>query len=279
MEAFEYKIAIKHIIDGLLRKKKGQNSRGVFFFLGAGFSMKLPGEINGIGNAKDIAIELAEKVGIEGEENLLRVAEYIEVIRDKRELINLVKEHIDNHYCIKDSHKMMCEIIKILNEPQELIYTTNYDTFIEDHFIKEYDNQLKSWHYNDSFSLDKTLYKIHGCIKSESHIVLTSEDYYKIKSNESLIKRLFTVFRENTCVFIGFSLEDQYLVDMLFSIRASNEDFGQQKHYIVIPEGGINKFRAKYLKEKFNIEHLTVGRDEFLLEILTELKKKVMMRE
>ncbi|MBP2113390.1 SIR2 family NAD-dependent protein deacylase [Paenibacillus silagei] len=279
MDELEMKLAVRHIVDGLLRKMKGFNSGGVFFFLGAGFSMRLPGEQLGVGSAKVIAKELAEQVGLEDEDNLLRLSEYIEVVRDKKALIGMVKEHIDNNYCIKESHKMMSEILKVMNEPRELLFSANYDTFIEDYYFSTYNKHIQTWHYNDEFSNDKTLYKIHGCINSESNIVLTSEDFYKVRTHDALMKRLFSIMRENTCVFIGFSLEDQDLLDLLFSIRALNENIGQQKHYIVIPDGGMNKYRLKYLKEKFNIEHIALGRDEILQRVLEDLKKKVMMRE
>jgi hypothetical protein len=79
MDDHEYRVAINHIVEGLIRKKKGNNSRGVFFFLGAGFSMRLPGEQEGVGSAKVIAQEMAEKVGLSGEDNLLRLSEFVEV--------------------------------------------------------------------------------------------------------------------------------------------------------------------------------------------------------
>lgn len=277
MKTSQIKLVINHIVEGLLKKKKGINSDSVVFFLGAGFSMKLPGETKGLGNGREVSLHLSNKLLETNEENLQRVSEYIEVVFNRRSLVSEVRDYVKLNYDSKDSHKYLAEIVSLLNTPTELVFSTNYDTYLEDEYKLLSGNDLSYWFFDNDISMNKTLYKIHGCINSESQIVLTSEDYYKVKSNKPLMARLYNLLRENTCVFIGFSMEDQDLLDLLFSIRADNDGFGEQKHYLVIPDGGINEWRATYLNKKFNIDHIPLGRDEFLKETLEVLKKKVMM--
>lgn len=281
MKTNQINLVVNNIVEGLLKKKKGINSDAVVFFLGAGFSMKLPGESGGIGNGREVAIHLSNKLLGTQEEDLQRAAEYIEVVLNRRRLVSEVREYLKANYESKDSHRYLAEIISLLNQPTELVYSTNYDTYLEDEYRTLCNNgkDLSYWFFDNDISMNKTLYKIHGCINSESQIVLTSEDYYKVKSNKPLMSRLYNLLRENTCVFIGFSMEDQDLLDLLFSIRADKDDFGDQKHYLVVPENGINEWRATYLNKKFNIDHIPLGRDEFLSGILDVLKKKVTMSD
>nr|WP_232463360.1 SIR2 family protein [Tumebacillus avium] len=111
----------------------------------------------------------------------------------------------------------------------------------------------------------------------ESEMVLTSEDFYNVTTEENLMKDLYSVLRNNTCVFIGFGMEDRDLLDLLFNIRAKNQNFGAMKHYLVIPEGRIDKERVKYLNKKFGIEQIALDRDDFLERLIEEFKKKVAM--
>ena len=271
---------MNRLAENLLKKKKGATSDSVIFFLGAGFSMKLPGETKGLGNGKEVSSYLSSKfLGGLVEENLQRASEYIEVLHSRRSLVNEVKDYFNANYEIKDSHRYLSEIIKLLNKPSELIFTTNYDTFLEDHYRSEYSDQLDCWSFGNALSSNRTMYKIHGCINTESDIILTMEDYYRVKLSKPLMNNLYKLLRENTCVFIGFSMEDQDLLDLLFSIRADNDSFGEQKHYLVIPEGLMNEHRLAYLNKIFNIDHIPLGRDDFLKEILECLKKKVMMND
>ncbi|MCU4796626.1 SIR2 family protein [Bacillus cereus] len=272
----EYNLYIRQIVQGLLAKKRRNDGKGVVFFLGAGFSHRNGLEKSaGLGSGEELASVLGEELEEENEKNLQRVAEYYESMIGKADLIQQVKSYIKDLQKTQESHQLLSELIHLIGEPSEFIFTVNYDTLLESYYKQKYEKDLEVWRFGDAYNNSKQIYKLHGCITAESNLILTSEDYYKVKSNEILMKKLFSVFRENTCVFIGFKMEDNDFIDLLFNIRANNNNLGDIKHYLILPDGGIHPMRARYLKDKFNIEHLPMKGAEFLLKVMEEFKKKV----
>ncbi|KMV01237.1 hypothetical protein ACS72_00295 [Acinetobacter sp. VT 511] len=69
-------------------------------------------------------------------------------------------------------------------------------------------------------------------------------------------------------------MEDQDLIDILFNIRKLNDDNTFLKHYLVIPEEGLNEWRIEYLSKKINIQHIALKSSVFLEELVDEFKKK-----
>lgn len=270
---------IRQIAESLLKMKHRTNESGIVFFLGAGFSMRSKEPpTSGLGSGAELAGVLGEDLEIKDEKNLQRVSEYYEVTFGKASLIDAIKKYIKNEQKPQLSHAALVDLIEFVEQPREFVFTVNYDTLLEDCYRDIHKKSLEVWKFGDDYNNNKHIYKIHGCISAESNLVVTSEDYYNVKSHEVLMKKLFSILRENTCVFIGFSMEDQDLVDLLFNIRANHSNLGK-KHYLVVPETGVNSMRAKYLRDKFNIEHLPMKGDEFLEAVKEELKKKVKTKE
>ena len=91
---------------------------------------------------------------------------------------------------------MLSELIHLIGEPSEFIFTVNYDTLLESYYKQKYEKDLEVWRFGDAYNNSKQIYKLHGCITAESNLILTSEDYYKVKSNEILMKKLFSVLEK-----------------------------------------------------------------------------------
>jgi hypothetical protein len=100
------------------------------------------------------------------------------------------------------------------------IITTNWDNFAETLFpdFKTYVGQqefLSSFTYNIG-----EIFKIHGCISNPSSIVLTEEDYEDFnRRNACLAAKLLTIFIEHPVIFIGYSVSDSNIQELLTSIN------------------------------------------------------------
>jgi len=103
------------------------------------------------------------------------------------------------------------------------IITTNWDTLIEDIFLNEkmstYIGQ-KELLFSNNFEVNE-IYKIHGCTTEPDSLVLTSDDYKEFNSkNAYLAAKLLTIFIENPVIFIGYSLSDPNIIQILESITS-----------------------------------------------------------
>lgn len=99
------------------------------------------------------------------------------------------------------------------------IITTNWDTFLSE-ILPEFEvfvgqNQLM---FSDHASIGD-IFKIHGCITKPESIIVTEEDYQHYhKKNQYLAAKLFTIFAEHPIVFLGYSISDKNIIEILSSI-------------------------------------------------------------
>ncbi|ELC8350695.1 SIR2 family protein [Clostridium perfringens] len=101
------------------------------------------------------------------------------------------------------------------------IITTNYDCLIE--------RILKDYKYNTVIGQEELIfspitgvseiYKIHGCCTSPNSIVINESDYEKFNErNAYLVAKLLTIFLEHPIIFIGYSISDVNIREILTSI-------------------------------------------------------------
>lgn len=99
------------------------------------------------------------------------------------------------------------------------IITTNYDQFLESIF-KDYSVFIgqEELIFSDIFQIGE-LYKIHGCASKPESIVITQQDYEKFqKTSAYLIAKILTIFLEYPIIFMGYSIQDQNILNILESI-------------------------------------------------------------
>lgn len=95
------------------------------------------------------------------------------------------------------------------------IITTNYDCLLEDIF--EFNplignNILLSNPYG-------SIYKIHGCVKDVSKMIITAEDYQKFDEQYELIRaQMLSMFIHNPIIFIGYGIGDENIQKVLRTI-------------------------------------------------------------
>lgn len=99
------------------------------------------------------------------------------------------------------------------------IITTNWDDTAERLFPKftTYVGQ-EQLIFSSTYSVGE-IYKIHGCYKNPQSLILTENDYdgFSMK-NAYLAAKLITIFIEHPIVFLGYSISDSNIQDILKSI-------------------------------------------------------------
>jgi len=101
------------------------------------------------------------------------------------------------------------------------IITTNWDGFLEEVFpdYTVYIGQEQLLFSNPQQIGE--IYKIHGCASVPSTMVLTSDDYQMFNDrNAYLAAKLITIFVEHLIVFIGYSLADRNIANLLRAIAS-----------------------------------------------------------
>lgn len=99
------------------------------------------------------------------------------------------------------------------------IVTTNWDDTAERMFPKftPYIGQQELI-FAPTFSIGE-IYKIHGCLRNPSSMVLTESDYKDYnEKNAYLAAKLITIFIEHPIVFMGYSISDLNIMDLLRSL-------------------------------------------------------------
>jgi len=110
---------------------------------------------------------------------------------------------------------------KLAKAKVHAIITTNYDDLLEElfpdfrSFVGQQDVIFASPQYVGE------IYKIHGSVSVPSSLVLTGEDYkvYRRK-NPYLIAKMMTLFVEHPVLFLGYSLRDPHIQELLSTLVA-----------------------------------------------------------
>lgn len=100
------------------------------------------------------------------------------------------------------------------------IITTNWDDFIERQIFPDFKTYIgqEELIFSNLSNIGE-IYKIHGSLDCPDSLVLTEEDYINYQSKNSyLASKLLTIFIENPIIFIGYSLSDKNIQDILMQI-------------------------------------------------------------
>ncbi len=107
------------------------------------------------------------------------------------------------------------------------IITTNYDSIISEIF-PEYETVIGEKILRQSHSSIGELYKIHGCITQPETIVINTNDYDIFrKKKKYLSAKLLTYFIEHPLLFIGYSINDSNIREILSDIDEILSDNGE----------------------------------------------------
>ena len=252
-------------------------------FVGAGVSMnsKLP-------SWNELIRDYAEKLGMIKEDeyrsfNAEETLDIPEIYYDKFGKIKyyeiLEKRFSDRKYLPNSIHKSLKKM------DLNYIITTNYDKLIEEEFknkniydIITKDNELP---YSKT---NKAIIKMHGDLKNRN-VVLKKSDYDNYEKNFPLISTFIKgLFTSNTILFIGYSLNDVNVKDIMSWINEILKDDFRKVYLIDFQENNIlleEKYKKNKLVNRISLD-IVNNREETLntfLEKLIEKKDKILKDE
>lgn len=193
----------------------------VTLFIGSGFSLKA-----GAPSVSELISKLIEdgelKYNTETEELSIRnvASDFVEK-EGRHELMRCLVKHFSFTPTETSDHKMLASIPHF-----RTIFTTNYDSLIEDAYPKGQCVVLTSSQgCSNADCASVNVYKIHGDLTTLSNtdsIIITNEDYkdyFHKESLKALWEDLKYEFRHSYVVFIGYSLADDNILDIIKNVR------------------------------------------------------------
>lgn len=216
-----------------------------FLFIGSGFSRRYLGLDDWAGILKNFCVDIKpyEYYLSKADGNLAKVAELMsddfcecwwtndKYSEDREEYKDFAVTHtsalktaiasyikkLSCQECIDESYVEEIEALSKLDV--DGIITTNWDQYLEKIFpsYKVYIGQRELF-FSNPLSIGE-IYKIHGCCSNPNSMILTDSDYRDFNSkNAYLAAKLITIFVEHPIVFIGYSIRDENIQNILTSI-------------------------------------------------------------
>lgn len=131
-----------------------------------------------------------------------------------------IAEYLQNIMSPNASYENEETLLKeVLSNNISGIITTNYDTYIEDMMpdFKTYISQ-KDLLFSSLQELGE-IYKIHGSVSNPNTIVINQDDYIKFnEQSKYLAAKLLTIFVEYPIIFMGYSLSDSNIKQIISDI-------------------------------------------------------------
>lgn len=159
------------------------------------------------------------------------------------------------------------------------IFTTNYDTLIEDAYPRSERIVVTSNEgcaYTDEHKTK--IYKIHGDITTlndSASIIITDSDYkgyFKNRHFNLIWEELKQAFIKKHVVFVGYSLEDDNILDIIKTVRKS---IGKSMKNMFLISPKISDAKVGQL-EKNDVAYIKATAEEVLGNILRKLKENII---
>jgi hypothetical protein len=190
--------------------------------------------------------------------------------------------------CITEVPDLQKELETLQNATIDGIITTNWDLLLEN-FFPDY----KKFIGQEELLFSSTqevgeIYKIHGCCTSPNSLIVTANDYESYHTrNPYLAAKLLTIFVEHPIFFLGYSLSDPNVSQILASIAScltsTNIDQLRDRLIFVHWEPDRTGFQindTNIITERFNIPVKVISSAQFtpIYEALCEVPRKFPAR-
>lgn len=185
-----------------------------------------------------------------------------------------------SHENINSDHQKELEVLKKANI--DGVITTNWDCLIEQLFPK-----FTSFVGQDGLIAGRShgiaeIYKIHGCSTQPNSLVLTTGDYEEYRrKNPYLSSKLLTIFIERPVIFLGYSLTDPHIADILEDIIScfpeKSLDFLRDKLIFVDWKQELDSptITDSVIHKRIPVKLITASSFLELFEVLAETKKRI----
>ncbi|NVM98523.1 SIR2 family protein [Arthrobacter sp. SDTb3-6] len=243
-----------------------QPSRTTLLF-GAGASMT-----SGAPSGAALANVLANRLGRAQGDDLAEIAQIFENKRGRAELIKIVRESLAGL-------KPTAGLLTLPNFNWLSIYSTNFDTLIEDSY-RAAGRNLDVYRSNFDVSKPRTtttpLYKIHGCVTQDSsgghysRMLITESDYDDFdKYRQTLFNALTADMFTADTVIVGQSLNDRHLKELVKKVVGLRSEGVQGRVFLMVHT--YDEDRAG-LFTRLGVEVISGDLEDLLLALMTEGK-------
>lgn len=271
--------------------KEIQNNSAALF-LGAGFSKSA-----GYVDWKELIRGIAEDLGLEvdKEHDLVALAQYCYNKNGNRSIINdTIFNEFNKEKSFGDNHRIIARL------PISTIWTTNYDSLIEDALnaakrvvdVKSRDSQLALTRAHR----DAIVYKMHGDKNNPDEAVLIKDDYEKYyRAHANFITALSGDLISKTFLFIGFSFTDPNIDYILSRVRIEYDSKNIRQHYAIMrkikksdykkTDGSFDEAAYEYNNRKhdffiedlkrYNIKAVLINEYSEITDILNEISRRI----
>ena len=242
-------------------------------FLGAGFS-----KIAGCYDWNSVLEEMLDHEVIRRKVN-------IEDIKSQKlsndELIDFCKEEFKRHgrenvywgilrrIIHKDPEKYKSQYLPLLSKLKEIrpfstIITTNIDNCLEESGMFDPERIFYEPNDFDTANLNPhAIFHIHGYIEKFKEAVLTRDSYIQRYRNTRFQDFLKEIFTQNTFLFLGYSLRDTELKDIIRQID------NKRKHFALVPEEDkYTPSEIAVFSELYKIKIIIYGQRKYFIKVL-----------
>lgn len=184
-------------------------------------------------------------------------------------LMRILREAFDFVPTCMDDHNLLAKIPHFRR-----IFTTNYDTLLEDSYSRNdvcvVRNDADCAYMNKPF----TIVKVHGDFTDPDSVVITSDDYkqfFTANKNPIMWELVKTEFATKNILFIGYSLEDNNILDIIQKVSDA-QGSNQNEMFLIAP--GISPEKQAKLKE-LKVHYFNAVANVFLTQLIEELKEHI----
>lgn len=131
-----------------------------------------------------------------------------------------VASYIMANCSVVEKYKSEIEMLSALSVKNIAgVITTNYDTFIEQHFQKYTKFVGQKQLIFSAIQGVAEIFKIHGSVEFPESLVINEQDYLDFERNSAyLAAKLMTIFMEYPIIFMGYSISDSNIQKIIRSI-------------------------------------------------------------
>ena len=242
----------------------------VTLFIGSGFSLKAGGPKSSVLVESILShMKEDEKNGLLGHQLDYVAGEY-EQLYGRDCLLEIIEKEMDFDRIDMTDH----EYLPLIPHFHRII-TTNYDTLLEDAYGTSNCYVVRNTKDCVNLPPDKTqIFKIHGDFVERDNIIITKDDYtdfFSHKRNPLLWDLIQTELLTKDILFIGYSLEDSNIFEIMKKIKMETNGI-TRKFYLIAP--GLKKYKIERLT-KTNVTYYDSIASDLLSELKDSLNKNV----
>lgn len=198
-------MSVQYDIDSVLVERFAHGNGTVFVGAGISLGSRLPSWSELMSHLRtDLGTEISAST------DYLHIAELFETKHSRSVLVQYLKERLgDVRFQLTKTHEL------IVGLPVQRIYTTNFDTLLEQASQKKQINRnviFNASHVGFSDTSTLSIVKLHGDLGDPNSIVISARDFYSYFAKNPAVADLLKVeLQTHTVLFLGYSFSDPNL--------------------------------------------------------------------